>query len=330
MTGRVFRQCTPRALSSVTEVKSLQPVIDDYGRFATTFRNLGFQTAWLWACVTTYGGKRYALVREHSLSETTRLFTIEVSKDIWQPPTVRHAPVPGLDGYYWGRIDYEGEDEAWRIDSRNPSYGELHVSLSPERLRWSESNWLDLEMTPLGQALRYRCPGPPDDFGYTSQICRISGTVDGEPAEGFGGYDRAYHEPGFVWTQSKGHRFLEEYWWVWAGLDAKGRQEHGIVITGPHNFHVAFFHRDGEDPIATNQLRNEIFWEERNGRRLPAGATLEFAERRFRYRAAANVTPAGADLLFDWLHGEMVEQDRQSAVRCFSWCEYFKYLVKAS
>jgi hypothetical protein len=183
-------------------------------------------------------------------------------------------------------------------------------------------------MEPLGAAMRYRCPGPPDDFGYTSQICRVEGMVDGKEVRGHGGCDRYYGEPGIVWLQSKGFRLLEELWWVWAGEHDDGRQEHGTAITGPGDFRVGFFHRDGEEPVAVSELDVDVHWEERDGRRLPVGATLRFGGRTFEYEASGNVTIPGADLFINWMHGAMGEHGTPVPAQRFSWLEYFKHLAQ--
>ncbi len=315
-------------IESVVEVESFRPSLDDFGRRARTFEGLGFQTAWLWAGVADEEGHRYALVREHGPGETILFYGLEVSKDVWTSPAVRYAPIPGSDGFYWGGLNYEREGNAQVIIPRNPLYPRLSVSLSPQEIHWRESDWSDLSLVPLPSALRYLCPGKPDSFGYTSQICRIIGTVQGRAVQGFGGYDRYYGEPGIVWVQSKGFRHLEQLWWVWAGRAEDGRTEHGVAITGPGDFRVGYFHREGEKPVTCNHLKHEVEWSERDRRVLPLAVTLEFGGRRFRYRATGNVTIPGADLFIDWLHGEMVEEGVAAPTRCFSWLEYFKHLAK--
>ena len=74
------------------------------------------------------------------------------------------------------------------------------------------------------------------------------------------------------------------------GIGEDGRQEHGVAITGPGDFGVGFFHRDGEPVVTTNEIEHEVEWEERDGRRLPLKATIEFGGRRFFYRPSGNVT----------------------------------------
>jgi hypothetical protein len=319
-----------RDIASATEVGSFTPTLDDLGRRARTFEGLGFQTAWFWAGVTTPDGQRYALLRQHEPGSTYLFFGLEIADDVWSDPGVRYATIPGHDDLYGGSLKYEEKDGAQVIKPGNPLYREMSLSLKPGEYRWIEADWLDLTMVPLGEALRYACPGPPDSFGYTSQICRVKGTVDGKAAEGFGGLDRYYGEHGVVWGQSKGFRHLEELWWVWAGIGEDGRQEHGVAITGPGEFRVGFFHRDGEAVLTTNEVEHEVEWEERDGRRLPLKATIEFGGRRFLYRPSGNVTIPGADLFIDWLHGEMAEDGGPPLAQRFSWLEYFKHLAKPS
>jgi len=314
-------------VASKAHVEAFTPCVDDYGRRAATFEGLGFHTAWLWAGVTGEDGRRYALLREHEVGCSYLYFGLEIAPDIWSDPGVRHANFPGVDDLYCGAVRYEADGEAHLISATNPAYPAMEVSLSPTKHTWREADWMDIAMEPLGVAMRYRCPGEPDDFGYTSQICRVTGTVDGQVVQGFGGYDRYYGEPGVVWGQSKGFRFLEELWWVWAGEHADGRQEHGTAITGPGEFRVGFFHRDGEEPIAVNELAADVEWEERDGRRLPVAATLRFAGREFKYRATGNVTIPGADLFINWVHGELTESGSLVPVQLFSWLEFFKHLA---
>lgn len=317
-------------VASRTEVESFVPALDDYGRRATTFPGLGFATAWLWAGVTADDGRRFALLRQHEVGSTFLFYGLEIAPDVWSDPTVRHANIPGVDDLYVGGIAYDEVDGAQVVTPTNPLYRGMRLRFAPDRLTWREDDWLDLTLEPLGAAMRYRCPGPPDDFGYTDQICRVTGTVDGETVEGFGGLDRYYGEPGVVWLQSKGFQQLEELWWVWAGIGEDGRQEHGVAITGPGEFGVGFFHRDGEEPVTVDAIDNDVTWEERDGRRLPVAATLSFGGRRFRYEASGNVTIPGADLFIDWLHGAVGEEGGPPLVRTFSWLEFFKHLTTSS
>jgi hypothetical protein len=321
-----------RSLSGVgskPEVGVFRPTSDDLGRRAGTFDGLGFQTAWLWAGVTGTDGRRYALLRQHENASTHLYYGLEIAPDIWSDPTLRKANIPGFDDLYVGAISYEPEGEAHRITPFNPLYPPGTVEFQPDCYRWVESDWLDLTMTPLGSAMRYRCPGPPDDFGYTSQICRIEGTVDGQAVQGHGGLDRYYGEHGVGWSQSKGFQLLEEMWWVWAGEHDDGRQEHGVAIIGPGEFQVGFFERDGEEPVAVNELAVEIDWDEQGTKKLPVGATLHFGGRTFRYTASGNVTIPGADIFINWMHGEMCEDGAPVPAQRFSWLEYFKHLRAA-
>ncbi len=314
-------------VDSKPDVDAFEPRSDDYGRRARTFDGLGFQTGWLWAGVTAEDGRRYTLLREHQIGCTYLYYGLEIAPTIWSNPVVRHATIPGVDDLYCGAVRYEADGDAHSLRSTNPLYPSMSVSLAPAGHTWREADWMDVAMEPLGVAMRYRCPGQPDDFGYTSQICRVTGSVDGQAVRGFGGYDRYYGEHGVVWGQSKGFRFLEELWWVWAGEHADGRQEHGIAITGPGEFRVGFFHRDGEDPVAVNELAAEVEWEERDGRRLPVAATLGFGGRQFEYRATGNVTIPGADLFINWVHGELTEVGSEWPAERFSWLEFFKHLA---
>ncbi len=313
--------------SAVTGLQLFRPVAADYGRRAETFDGLGFGTAWLWAGVATTDGGRFAVLREHEVGSTSLYYGLELGSDIWSSPSVRQALIPGMDRLYLGQVAYEPEDTGHRITGSNPAYPGFTALLAPDTIHWVESDWLDLTYEPLGPAMRYRCPGRPDDFGYTSQICRVSGTVDGKPVDGFGGYDRSYHEPGVIWRQSKGFTALEEFWWVWAGVLEDGRAEIGWAIAGEHGFGLGAFHRVGEEPVAATNIDYEIRWEERGGRRLPAGATIAFGGRTFEYAANGNVTIPGADLFIDWMHGEMREQGGPEPVQRFSWLEFFKHLA---
>jgi hypothetical protein len=315
-------------VASRTEVSAFLPGPDDYGRRARTFPGLGFQTAWLWAAVTADDdGRRFALMREHNTASTVVYTGIEVAPDVWAPPAVHRAPAPGLDRQYWGPLFYEQDGDGHIVRSTNHAYPALTARLAPDGHHWVEHGWLDLTMRPLGHALRFVCPGPPDAFGITSQICRVTGTVEGAAVTGFGGLDRHYGEPGVGWTQSKGFRHLEQFWWVWAGLDADGRQEHGTAVAGPNEFAVGFFDRDGDEPVATNHLDHDIEWQERDGRRIPVAAGLRLGGRHFRFVANGNVSFPDPALGIDWLHGGLFEDSGPRLVAGFAWMEYFKHLA---
>lgn len=317
-------------VGSRTKVEAFRPGLGDYGRRATTFPGLGFTTAWLWAGVSDDDGQRYALLRQHEVGSTFLFYGLEIAPDVWSDPGVRHANIPGVDDLYIGGIAYDEIDGEHKVTPTNPLYRGMRLRFTPDRLSWREDDWLDVTLEPLGDAMLYTCPGPPDGFGYTDQICRVTGTVDGKRVRGFGGLDRFYGEPGVVWTQSKGCQQLEELWWVWAGIGEDGRQEHGVVVTGPGEFAVGFFHRDGEEPIATDHIGYDVTWSERDGRRLPTEALIELDGRRFRYEASGNVTIPGADLFIDWLHGSVVEEGGPTLVETFSWLEFFKHLAAPS
>jgi hypothetical protein len=326
-TGLV-RPGTLEGVGSKPEVRAFAPTLDDFGRRAGTFDGLGFRTGWLWAGVTGADGRRYALLRAHEAGCTYNYYGLEIAPDIWSDPGVRQATFPGVDGLYYGGLRYELDGDAYTLTSTNRLYRPVSASFAPGEYRWVEQDWCDLTMTPMGAAMRYRCPGPPDDFGYTSQLCRIEGTVDGQAVQGFGGLDRYYGEHGVAWAQSKGFTLLEEFWWVWAGEHDDGRQEHGVAVTGPGEFRIGFFHRDGEEPVAVSELDAEVEWAEQDGKRLPVGATLHFGGRTFRYAASGNVTIPGADLFINWMHGEMREDGAPVPAQRFSWLEYFKHLAR--
>ena len=92
---------------------------------------------------------------------------------------------------------------------------------------------------------RIYVPGLPDDVGYTSSGCTLSGSIEGSPITGgYGGLDRMYCLPGMSAHVSKIAQ-LEHYWFVWGALFDDGHWETGNTMLGAGGYAACALFRPG-------------------------------------------------------------------------------------
>jgi hypothetical protein len=196
--------------------------------------------------------------------------------------------------------------------------GAFHVSIRPQHYQWKEADGeLELDFRALGPALKYFCPGEREDALYTSEFCRVTGTLQGRPVKGFGGMDCAFGTPGVGWIQGKIYSRLEKYWIVWANRYEDESIEYGICFDGEGEFNLGFIVRDRTVSISDCTIRMEHFDDG-----FPRQAHISIGDDRYLFQATARVSRIKA--FMQWANGRMnSERDERKAVERFSWLEFF-------
>lgn len=239
--------------------------IQDHSTADKQFPGLHNDMLFLWAMVDTEDGRRYEVIRSLSASAAFDFTVHECSTDMWAHPT--NVRFPGEEDLYLGPTIWLTNGENQTLLPTNATLAAKHpiaVTLGPEGYMWTEEDIVDITLTPLPMNVTtIYVPGLPDDVGYTSSGCTVSGTVNGSTITGgYGGLDRMYCLPGMSAIVSKIAE-LEHYWFVWGSLMDDGTWETGNAMLGSGNYATATFRRAGEPPvIATNDdVAAKVIWE---------------------------------------------------------------------
>ncbi|MBL7497158.1 hypothetical protein I6A84_41925 [Frankia sp. CNm7] len=301
--------------------------VQDHSTRDRQFPGLHNDLLFLWAMVDTENGKRYELIRMLSASGTFDFILHECPTDLWAHPTTVRFPFES--DLYWGPIlwlDSDGRQTVFPLNSTAKQ--SLKVSLGPDEYVWKEDGGLiDVVLTPRPMNVTtIYVPGLPDDVGYTSSGCTVTGSIAGSKITGgYGGLDRMYCLPGLSAMVSKIAE-LEHYWFVWGSILEDGRWETGNAMLGTGNYATATFQRDGEPPIiATNdEVESKVIWETKGDVRQPRLASLTFGGRTFSFEGTHNAAAAAVSLGIAWLHGTVREEGGPKPVRSWSTMEVIK------
>ncbi|BBZ01798.1 hypothetical protein MCHIJ_12350 [Mycolicibacterium chitae] len=314
------------ATAGIVPTVTLSDAADqDHSTRDAQFAGLHNDLMFLWAMADTANGKRYQLVRTLSASAAFDFTLHECPPDLWAyPRTVR---VPGEQDLYWGPIVWTKVDGEHTVLSGNVTMAAKHamtVSLGPSRYVWKEDDVIDVTLTPLpSNVTRISVPGPPDDVGYTSSGCTVTGTIEGSPVVGgYGGLDRMYCLPGLSAHVSKIAQ-LEHYWFVWGALFDDGHWETGNAMLGAGGYATATYHRQGEPAViaANEDVDSQVAWQTRDGVSLPHRATLSFGGRTFDFEGTHNAAACAAALGIAWLHGTVQERGGPTPVKTWATME---------
>ncbi|MBH0778074.1 hypothetical protein [Nocardia bovistercoris] len=305
----------------VPTVSMADAATQDHSTGDKQFPGLHNDLLFLWAMVDTANGKRYELVRTLSASAAFDFTLHECHPDLWAyPRTVR---IPGEHDLYWGPIlwlERDGQHSAFSANLTMAAKHRMTVALGPRGYVWKEDDVVDVLLTPLpDNVTRIDVPGEPDDVGYTSSGCTVSGSIEGSPITGgYGGLDRMYCLPGLSAHASK-ISHLEHYWFVWGAVFDDGHWETGNTMLGAGGYATATFHRQGEPPvIATNdEVESSVLWDTRDDVSQPHIATLSFGGHTFDFQGTHNAAACAAALGIAWLHGTV--QERGAARPVASW-----------
>jgi hypothetical protein len=303
--------------------------IQDHSTMDKQFPGLHNDLLFLWAMVDTENGKRYELIRTLSASAAFDFNLHECSTDLWAHPT--NVCFPGENDLYWGPIIWADVGGKQTVFAANGAMGKRHpisISLSGSEYVWNEhKDCIDVVLTPLPMNVTaIYVPGLPDDVGYTSSGCTVSGSIEGSRITGgYGGLDRMYCLPGLSAHVSKIAE-LEHYWFVWGSVLSDGRWESGNAMLGAGDYATATFQRQGEPPlIATNDgVKSRVIWKEKEGRRQPLQASLSFGGRTFTFEATHNAAAGAVSLGIAWMHGVMREEQGPEPLESWSTMEVIK------
>lgn len=315
--------------NSTAEVVPYVTLVDasqqDHSTGDKQFSGLHNDLLFIWAMVDTESGRRYELIRCLSASGTFDFTLHECHRDLWAyPRTVR---VPGENDLYWGPIiwaDIEGRQTVFPANLSMAAKHAMTVSMGHSEYVWKEDDVVDIVLTPLPRNVtRIDVPGPPDDVGYTSSGCAVSGSIEGSKITGgYGGLDRMYCLPGMSAQVSK-IAHLEHYWFVWAAVFEDGHWETGNAMLGAGGYATATFHRKGDEPIIAinNYVKSKVVWEEKDGVSQPYLASLTFGGRTFHFTGTHNAAACAAALGIAWLHGKVQEEGGPTPVNSWSTME---------
>ncbi|MEV0355602.1 hypothetical protein AB0H71_05995 [Nocardia sp. NPDC050697] len=235
--------------------------------------------------------------------------------------------IPGEDDLYWGPILWIERDGAQHAFSANLTLAAEHamtVILGPERYVWKEDDVIDVVLTPLpSNVTRIDVPGRPDDVGYTSSGCTVTGTIEGSPiVGGYGGLDRMYCLPGLS-AHASNIAHLEHYWFVWGAQFEDGHWETGNTMLGAGGYATAGYHRQGEPPVVAvgGDVGSTVLWDTRDGVAQPYAASLAFGGHTFDFRGTHNAAACAAALGIAWLHGTVQRAGGEQPVRSWSTME---------
>ncbi|MBI3213054.1 MAG: hypothetical protein HYZ38_04475 [Mycobacterium sp.] len=302
--------------------------IQDHSTRDKQFPGLHNDLNFLWAMVDTADGKRYELIRTMSASAAFDFILHECSTDLWSHP--RTLRFPGEHDMYWGPLFWSDREHSSALFAGNTTVHARHpikVVLGRDKYVWKDDNVIDVVLTPLPMNVTtIYVPGLPDDVGYTSTGCTVSGSIDGSAITGgYGGLDRMYCLPGLSAQVSKIAE-LEHYWFVWGVVDADGHWETGNAMLGAGNYATATFNSQGQGPvIATNDdVKSTVTWETRDGVSQPVRATLAFGGRTFEFEATHNAAAAAVSLGIAWMHGAVREVGRPRPARSWSTMEVIR------
>ena len=176
--------------NSTAEVVPYVTLVDasqqDHSTGDKQFSGLHNDLLFIWAMVDTESGRRYELIRCLSASGTFDFTLHECHRDLWAyPRTVR---VPGWNDLYWGPIiwaDIEGRQTVFPANLSMAAKHAMTVSMGHSEYVWKEDDVVDIVLTPLPRNVtRIDVPGPPDDVGYTSSGCAVSGSIEGSKITG--------------------------------------------------------------------------------------------------------------------------------------------------
>ena len=124
--------------------------------------------------------------------------------------------------------------------------------------RWKEADIFDLKVEPFPYAFISH-KNSPQKFCFFHQFAILSGTYEGKPVLGMGGYDRSYSPKG------KEAQTLQEAMvyigCVYSCIREDGRKESMYAsILDKNGYGVGYYFIEGEEPILTDEVYLEAEW----------------------------------------------------------------------
>ena len=214
------------------EIYTEEPTLDFYRRGFSPRENYTLAGLWTSGVFTGASGKRYHGLRGfdefgHGVAHTYMF--VELNKDNLAEFSRELYPELHID--QMENYEYSESPDAIHFVGENV---ELHT-------RVGSFDWFDakgsfrLNVKLLGQACAFWIPeqeGIPLPMCYRSQIGLATGTIDGDPVEGFTLYDASYGNPGVFYFQLPMIRKFEKQWSMWLAKYTDGETFAGLAWKG--------------------------------------------------------------------------------------------------
>jgi hypothetical protein len=239
---------------TATMARAFTPSLEDYWRI-TPMLGMIWDSGWPYARVTDKNGQSYFLCREYQKTCTNFNYVSKLQKGLESvSPSLFTRP-------YIGAITFEQPEPGGVIQVKSNDMpgmqSKFQFEIEANHFHWldvdGEGGKIDLQFDALGPALQFVTLGGKirQDMYYTSEICKVSGTILGEEVSGFGGLDQAWMPPGMSYLQGKTYHYLETYWIYFANRYADGSVDYGVLIHGAGNWNMSFYVDKGKSYIST-------------------------------------------------------------------------------
>jgi hypothetical protein len=136
---------------------------------------------------------------------------------------------------------------------------------------------------------------------YTSELCRVRGTVFGEAVSGFGGLDQAWMPMGMSYFQGIVYRCLHSYWFYWANRYADGSFDYGIAFRGPGDWNLCFYVDNGKTYVSTENESKRTWAAEG----YPSQVDFKTPTHQFRFTCNSRTTPM-PEFHVQWTTGHVI------------------------
>ena len=238
-----------------------QPPIDAFSIGHSPRPELGNTIATFWFQVTGESGAAYNLIRAIGMPRNDVVLnfgTYRGSNDIDTSAEllVSHKELPVVEPFWMSRtadaIVYGGPsfEIQMRVDGYEWRDAGGRIQLSAQRLGDACSVWIPPQ------------PGFEHGFLDRSHLCKVSGSIDGEPVEGMFMDDHVYSRPGATLHESRLTSTVENFWMQWLVEYEDGSLEGGSAWRGQPGSEFSHAHhyvdgrsrarRDGRIEVSRN------------------------------------------------------------------------------
>lgn len=132
--------------------------------------------------------------------------------------------------------------------------GSSHLAATASTLRWTESDLLDVSGNAVGPACRLRMDDPAFPLLYTTRPYRVTGSVQGVPADGAVLLVTVHLREGAELLTSPLLRRLQIVWTEFVNIGAGGQVESGLLIWGREGLAGMAVSRSDGSAFATSDI----------------------------------------------------------------------------
>jgi len=217
------------------EIWTEQPTLGFYRRGFVPREDYTLAGLWTSGVYTGASGKRYHGLRGfdefgHGVAHTYMFVQLNENNLVdFSPELYPELHVDQME-------DYEYSESADGVHFVGENV-QLHTRVGG--FDWSDAKGrFDLHVEMLGQACTFWVPeqeGIPFPMLYRSHIGFATGTINGDPVEGFTLYDQSFSKPGVFYFQLPMIRKFEKQWSMWLGRYADGEVFAGYAWKGRGN-----------------------------------------------------------------------------------------------